>query len=376
MRATGPLVVALVLCHAGALAGQATARWKPSVYPAEIHLSGNTGPQIGVGFGYSRKADTLSTGLPDASFTASAGYGWRGSWFGSLALRAPGLWPRWRVVLTGLARREARFEFLGLGNESVYVTDSVNDTQPYFYKARRTRYRATLEGTRAISASWSVALAAGVARTRFDSLAGPSLFLATYGSAVVETDRTARLSVVFDGRDSESDARRGVFVEVSATLGSGGGGYTRYASIVRAYVPLGAQTSAAMRVASTRTVGRLPLSARFEVPMWEGPIEVLGAPVSHRGLRSQRFVGRDVEFGTAEVRHRLFRRGRIEFLGAAFVDVGRVFEGEPSALTLKGLKYGPGVGLGVRWKGKSVVHLFAAHGPDGVVFSSRTGWGF
>lgn len=366
----------LAVCCGSSLAGQAGARWKPSVYPAEIHLSGNTGPQIGVGFGYSRTADTLSTGLPDASFTAAAGYGWQGSWFGSLAFRAPGLWPGWRVALTGLARREARFEFLGLGNESDYVPDLVNDTQPYFYKARRTRYRVTVEGTRAISANWSVALALGIAHTRFDSLAGPSLFLATYGPAVVETDRTARLSVVFDGRDNESDARRGVFGEVSATVGSGGGGYTRYASILRAYFPMGARTSAALRIASTRTVGRLPLSGRFEVPMWEGPIEVLGAPVSHRGLRSQRFVGRDVEFGTAEVRHHLVRRGRVEVLAAAFVDVGRVFEGEPSALTVNGLKYGPGVGLGVRWKGKSVVHIFAAHGPDGVVFSSRTGWGF
>jgi hypothetical protein len=63
-----------------------------------------------------------------------------------------------------------------------------------------------------------------------------------------------------------------------------------------------------------------------------------GAPVSHRGLRSQRFVGRDVDFGTVELRRSLFRgRNLVEILGAAFVDFGRVFETEPFVLSAKGL---------------------------------------
>ncbi len=376
MRIAGLLVLPLVVFPPGSLAGQASARWTRSVYPTGLNLSGNTGPQIGVGFGYSRKADSLSRHILDASFTATAGYGWRGSWFGSLAFRAPGLWPGWRIVLTGLAQREARFEFLGLGNESVYDPDVVNDTQPHFYKLRRTRYRAALEGTRAIGSGCSVALAVGIAHTEFDALPGPSLFLSSYGPAVVEADRTARFSMVFDRRNNEYDARRGLFVELSATVGSGGAGYTRFASVIRGYVPLGARTSAALKLAGAHAVGRLPLSARFEFPMWEGSVDVLGAPVSHRGLRSQRFVGRDVEFGTVELRRSMFRRGRVELLSAAFVDFGRVFEGEPFVLTVKDLKLGPGLGLGVRFKGKSLVHVYAARGPDGVVVTSRSGWVF
>jgi hypothetical protein len=111
--------------------------------------------------------------------------------------------------------------------------------------------------------------------------------------------------------------------------------------------------------------------------MWESSIDVLGGPAAHRGLRSQRFVGRDVEFGTVEVRRSLFRRdGRFELLGAAYVDLGRVFEDVPFVPTVTVVKVGPGLGLGLRFKGKTVVHVYATHGPDGVVVSSRTGWTF
>jgi surface antigen Omp85-like protein len=377
VRIAGALLVSLVVFPGGSLAGQTSARWTRSVFPAGLNLAGDTGPQGGVGFKYARRAGSLARHLLDASFTATAGYGWRGSWFGSLALRAPGLWPGWRVVLTGLAQREARFKFLGLGNDTVYDPDLVNDSQPFFYRLRRTRYQAALEGTRAIGSGFSVALAVGIAHTRLDPLPGPSLFLSTHGAAVVEADRTARFSLVLDRRNNEYDTRRGLFVELSATAGSGGGGYTRFTSVARAYLPLGARTAAAVKLAAARAVGRPPLSARFEFPMWEGSIDVLGGPLSHRGLRSHRFVGRDVEFGTVELRRSVARRGTLfELLGAAFVDFGRVFENEPFALTVRDLKVGPGLGLGVRYKGRSLVHVYAAHGPDGIVVSSRTAWVF
>jgi len=44
--------------------------------------------------------------------------------------------------------------------------------------------------------------------------------------------------------------------------------------------------------------------------------------------------------------------------------------------TFNGLKLGPGLGLGLRVKGKPLVNVYAARGPDGVVVSSRTGWVF
>jgi hypothetical protein len=40
------------------------------------------------------------------------------------------------------------------------------------------------------------------------------------------------------------------------------------------------------------------------------------------------------------------------------------------------VKIGPGLGLGLRFKGKTIAHVYATHGPDGVVFTSRTGWTF
>ncbi len=376
-RVAARFVLPLVALVTGSLAGQTPARWRHSVFPAGVNLSGNTGPQLGVGIAFARKADSLAPRLLDGSIAASAGYGLRGSWFGSLAFHAPGLWPGWRVVLTGLAQREARFEFLGVGNETIYDPDLVNDSQPYFYKLRRTRYLAAVEVTRLLPWGPGVAIALGFAHTRFDSLQGPSLFRSTYGPTVVEADRTARLTLVLDRRSSEYDARRGFLIELSVTTGSGGAGYTRYSSVARGYVPLGARTWAAVRFAAARSRGRPPLSAGFEFPTWEGSIDILGGPLSHRGLRSQRFVGRDVEFGTVELRRILFRRdGLVELLGAAYVDFGRVFEAEPFVPTATDVKIGPGLGLGLRFKGKTIAHVYATHGPDGVVFTSRTGWTF
>jgi hypothetical protein len=69
-------------------------------------------------------------------------------------------------------------------------------------------------------------------------------------------------------------------------------------------------------------------------------------------------------------------RDQVRAVLADAAPYGRVFEDEPFVPTLNGLKLGPGPGLGVRFRGKSLVHVYAARGPDGVVVSSRTGWVF
>jgi len=376
-RKTAHLALLLAVVSAGSVAGQASAPWRRSVYPTGVNLSGNTGPQIGVGFTVARQADSLARHLLDASLVAAGGYGLRGSWFGAVTFRAPGLWPGWRLVASGLAQREVRFEFVGLGNQSTYDPDLVTDSQPYYYKLKRMRFRGTLEVTRGIGGGRLIALAVGITRARFDTLPGPSRFQSDFGSALVEVDRTARLSLVLDRRRNEYDPDRGFLAELSATVGSGGSGYTRFTGAARAYLPFGAHTVVALRVVAGRTAGRPPLSALFELPMWEGSIDLLGGPTSHRGLRSQRFIGRDVEFANVELRQSLFRVGaHLEVLGAGFVDVGRVFEDEPFALTTRQLKFGPGLGLGVRRNGKPLINVSVTKGPDGVVVTSRTGWAF
>ena len=375
MRKAEAHLVFLLLVLAGSLDGQAP--WRRSVYPTGVNLSGNTGPQIGVGFTVARRADSLARYLFDGSVVAAGGYGLRGSWFGLVTFRAPGLWSGWRLVASSLAQREVRFEFIGLGNQTIYNPDLVTDSQPYLYKLRRTRYRGTVEVTRAMGHGRLIAVAVGITHAQFDSLPGPSRFLSDFGPQVVEVDRTARLSLVLDRRNNEYDPDHGFLAELSATAGSGGSGYTRFTGAVRTYIPLGPHTVLALRVVGGRTAGRPPLSARFELPMWEGPIDLLGGPTSHRGLRSQRFIGRDAEFGSVELRQSLLHLGaRWELLGAAFVDVGRVFEDEPFALTTREQKVGPGLGLGVRRNGRPLINVSATHGPDGIVVTSRTGWAF
>ena len=374
-KAEARLAFLLLVLWGGSVAGQAP--WRRSVYPTGINLSGNTGPQIGVGFTVARRSDSLARYLLDGSVVAAGGYGLRGSWFGLVAFRAPGLWSGWRLVVSSLAQREVRFEFIGLGNQTIYDPDLVSDSQPYLYKLRRTRYRGTVEVTRAVGHGLLIAVAVGITRAQFDSLPGPSRFLSDFGPQVIEVDRTARLSLVLDRRNNEYDPDHGFLAELSATAGSGGSGYTRFTGAVRTYIPLGTRTVLALRVVAGRTAGRPPLSARFELPMWEGPIDLLGGPTSHRGLRSQRFIGRDAEFGSLELRRSLFRVGaQLEFLGAGFVDVGRVFEDEAFAFTTHELKFGPGLGLGVRRNGKPLINISVTKGPDGIVVTSRTGWAF
>lgn len=83
-----------------------------------------------------------------------------------------------------------------------------------------------------------------------------------------------------------------------------------------------------------------------------------------------------MEFGTVELRRGAFRRGDLELVGAVFVDGGRVSEGETPIPTLRGLKIGSGLGLGARYKRNSLVFVYAAYGPDGIVVTSRAGWVF
>jgi hypothetical protein len=60
----------------------------------------------------------------------------------------------------------------------------------------------------------------------------------------------------------------------------------------------------------------------------------------------------------------------------AFLDAGRVFEGESWKLTLDDMKVGGGGGVGLRIMRGTVLTFNFAGGPDGYNFSWGTGWMF
>jgi hemolysin activation/secretion protein len=97
-----------------------------------------------------------------------------------------------------------------------------------------------------------------------------------------------------------------------------------------------------------------PLNARFQVPLWETELSVLGGVTSNRGLPFQRFAGQGVLFTGAELRHDLLNLGDLgAFTLFGFADAGRVFEGENFRLTTEDLSVGGGGGLAIRIRGRS-----------------------
>lgn len=104
---------------------------------------------------------------------------------------------------------------------------------------------------------------------------------------------------------------------------------------------------------------------------------MLGGQYSHRGLDYGRLTGRGTLFGNLEVRHDLLPFGD---LGAvtliAFLDAGRVFEGEDFRLTTNDLKVGGGGGIGLRILRSSIFTFNFGTGPDGFNFSVGSGWMF
>ena len=104
---------------------------------------------------------------------------------------------------------------------------------------------------------------------------------------------------------------------------------------------------------------------------------MLGGSDSHRGLRTGRLVGTGVLFGNFEVRQELVAIGGLGALSViAFVDAGRVFQGENFRVTTSGLAVAGGGGVAVRALQSTIIGITAAQGPDGLRINVRTGWMF
>jgi outer membrane protein assembly factor BamA len=213
--------------------------------------------------------------------------------------------------------------------------------------------------------------------TRFTTLPGPSLFKTDFGTDFRETDFSGRVALVYDTRDNEFNTKQGLLLEAGAQVGSGNDGYTRLYSILRGYLSVREGTVVAARLAASGMGGDPTLNARFYVPAWENQIPVLGGQYSHRSFDTGRFAGKHVMFGNLEVRHDLLPFGD---LGAvtliAFLDAGRVFEGESFKLTTDAVKVGGGGGVALRILRSSIFTLNLAGGPDGFNYSVGSGWMF
>jgi outer membrane protein assembly factor BamA len=353
------------------------APWRTSYFP---YLSGGTndGPVLNFRVRYWQAAEYEDRVTANAALDAEAGITVRGSRHAFVRFRAPQVAEGWRFDAMVKAAREVRFGYFGLGNETEYNNEAVTEAQPFLYRVRRTRYRGVAEVTRHIRGPLMVALMGDVEQARFTSLPGPSVFDADFDpDELKQNDVSGRLALVYDTRDNEYNTHQGLLLEAGTQIGSGGDGYTRLYTLLRAYVMPLEGTVVAARIGASGMGGTPSLDARYTIPGWEREVPVLGGEYSHRALDVGRLAGRHLLFGNLEVRHDLLAFGD---LGAvtllAFTDAGRVFEEESFRLTLDDLKVGGGGGVALRILRSSIFTFNFAGGPDGFNFSVGSGWMF
>jgi outer membrane protein assembly factor BamA len=353
------------------------ARWRTSWFPY-VTGGANDSPVLAFRVRHWQPAEYEARTTYTAALNFDAGLAPRGSRFIAGSFKAPGLRDGWRVSALAVAERQARYGYFGLGNDSQFEPDSVGDSDPYLYRLRRTRYRGTVEITRRIRGPLQVAFLAGYTHARFTSLPGPSKFVNDVPAGELKQDDVSgRLALVYDSRDNEYNTHQGLLLEAGTQVGSGAGGYTRQYAILRGYVSVREGTVLAARIAGSGMGGRPTLDARFTLPGWEREVPVLGGEYSHRGLDYGRFTGRGVLFGNFEIRHDLLSLGDLGGITlVAFLDAGRVFEGENFSLTTEHLKVGGGGAIALRILRANILLFNYARGPDGGNFSIGSGWMF
>jgi hypothetical protein len=363
--------------RAPAPAAEPGARWRTSWFP---YLTGgaNDSPVLAGRVRHWQPAEYEARTTYTAAINGDAGIAPRGSRFIAASFKAPGLWDGWRVSSLALVQRESRYGYFGLGNGATFEPDSVGTDDPFLYRVRRTRYRGAVEVTRRLKGPLQLAFLADYEHARFTSLPGPSRFVDDVPSGVLKQDDiSGRLALVYDTRDNEYNTHQGLLLEAGTQVGSGGDGYTRQYAILRGYLSVREGTVLAARVAGSGMGGTPSLDARFVLPGWEREVPVLGGEYSHRGLDYGRLTGTGVLFGNFEVRHDLLSLGDLGGITlVAFLDAGRVFEGEDFRLTTKDMKVGGGGAVALRILRSSIFTFNYARGPDGGNFSVGSGWMF
>ena len=350
--------------------------WRTSYFPYVSGLA-NDGPVISARLRYWQPAEYEARTTYAAALDAATGISFRGTRYASVRFRAPGLWKDWRLDASAVAERLARFGYFGLGNDTEYDRDLVGDDTPFLFRVRRIRYEGRAEVTRRIRGNFHAALRVDVGQVRFTTLPGPSRFIDDFGEGLEQDDVSGRLALIYDTRDNEFNTLRGVLAEAGAQVGSGGDGYTRLYGVVRGYFPVREGTVVAARIAGSGMGGTPTLYARFNLPTWNDQVPVLGGEYSHRSFDTGRYAGKGTLFGNLEVRHDLLPFGDLGAVTViAFLDAGRVFEGESFRLTTDDLHVGGGGGIALRILRSTIFTFNFAGGPDGFNFSLGNGWMF
>jgi hypothetical protein len=299
--------------------------------------------------------------------------------------RFPAFVPGWRFTLSLEGSRRARDNYFGLGNESVYQSSLVTDLQPRYYQVIAKRWvargevqRSLIGGLRALAGfhaeNWKFSAYPGVNQLSLDSAAGvdPTMGLGT-------TDVSFRAGLLFDTRDDEVAANRGVLLQaiygVASSSLAGDVSYTRTTASAAGYYPLRENVTIAGRFVAQGMTGTPRLGSYYLIEAADRPYYGLGGPMSDRALFDNRYLGAQKLVLNLDVRYHVINlprtaRGTL----VAFCDLGRVFQGESLQLTTTGLKVGAGGGVFLQIGRAGIVGLSAGSGPSGAVMDFSTRW--
>jgi outer membrane protein assembly factor BamA len=286
-----------------------------------------------------------------------------------------------------VARRRAKDNYFGLGNETVFDKDNVTDDQPDFYRAIRTQYIFRGEVQRDLIGPLRAVAGVKVDRWKVMEPEGPSLFAIDLAAqrdptmGVATNDVSARIGLVVDTRDDEVAPTSGVVVGAGFGIAdadiAGDLSYTRKTVTAQGFWSPHPLFTVAARVVGQAMGGTPRFGTYYLIEGGTRFYEVLGGSASHRALAANRYLGRDKLFGNLEARYTLSgipTLYRISLVG--FLDAGRVFETEDFRLTTEDLKVGGGTGLIVQIGRAGIAGFTVGVGPDGIESDFHTRWTF
>lgn len=321
------------------------------------------------------------------SFSLDGQVSTSGSRFLKLDVRAPGLANGWRFSGRFMTRRRAKDNYFGLGNATTFDSDNVTDAQPDFYRAVRTRYVARTEVERDLIGGLRALAGFNIERWKITPPSGASLLAIDLANGVDPTiglstnDVSARFGLVFDSRDDEVAAGRGILIEAVVGVAdadvAGDLTYTRTTISARGFFTASPRLQFGGRVVGQVMGGTPRFGSYYVVDGGDRFYNGLGGSSSHRGLRTNRFLGRHKLFANLDARYALLAIPtlyRLSWMG--FLDVGRVFEQEDFRLTTDDLKVGGGTGLFFQLGRAAVLGMTVGLGPDGVDTQAHTRWTF
>jgi outer membrane protein assembly factor BamA len=256
---------------------------------------------------------------------------------------APNLLPRaWRLDVWAGREQQLANPYYGRVNANATVYDSTNEAAPnsFYYRYGNVQFRVASNlqhqlGSSAARVLFGVGFGhATTDDTPYDS--GTTLLATELAGAPAPEGNVnfVRAGLVWDTRNREIGASRGTYADlivqrVDEILGATTS-YTRATATVRQYASLTPRLVAAGRVIVQQTSGTVPLYDAAMILASYKSAEGLGGTSSVRGLAKNRFVGKGLVMGNAELRWRFkdftIRRKPMFLLASGFVDAGRVWD--------------------------------------------------